>query len=111
QIVEETASRDVARDLLELARAEAAFDELVTGDAHPDDEVGRDGAADRGEHLERETHSVLESAPVPIRSLVGERRPELIRQMVGEGHDVHAVRAGRLDTTRGVRVPRHDLPD
>ena len=111
QVVEETGPGNVPGDLLEIPGAEAALDELVAGDPHADDEARPDDATDRGQHLEAEAHAVLEAPAVAVAPPVGERRPELVRQVIGEGDDVDTIRAGFLDSERRVGVARHDLGD
>jgi hypothetical protein len=108
--IDEPARRQAAGDLDAFFLREALIPVLVAHHAHADDEIGTDARVDRLQHLDRETHPVLEAAAIGIVALVGGGRPELVGEMA-VALDLEPIEAARLGALGGLGVLAHDPRD
>src|SRR5262249_2313361 len=91
--VEQSRSGEAASDLLHLRQPQPAFQVLISGDAHPDDVVAADDAADLLQDGYAEAHPVLQRAAPAVIAPVQLGRPELIEEVVVRGGELDAVQA------------------
>src|SRR6266508_2173233 len=105
--VHETRGGQPAGDLGHVLGRQAAVGELVAGDPRADHEITPHLPADLGEDLQAEPHPVLEAPPVLVGSVVEERGPELVDEVIVGHGELGAVEPTLLAAARRV----HEGPD
>lgn len=111
EIIEHARVREAPHDRDHVLRREPAGGELVAANAEAEGEPGPDHPPHALDHLPREPDAVLQGAPVPIRSMVGEGGHELLKQVAVPGVDLDAVEVPRLRVCGHQRVRVEQLRD
>jgi hypothetical protein len=109
--VHEPRGRQAAGDLRHIARGEAARRHLVARDPGAHHPIAPDLPPDLPEHLEAEAQAVVEASAVFVRTLVEERRPELVHEVVVGKGQLHAVQAALAAAARRIAERPHQHGD
>ena len=100
EIVDRSSCIEFSADLQHLRIVESAFGEVVSRDADTDDELRPDAFSDGIDDPHAESESIVEVAAVFVPAFVGIACPELVDQVAVARHDLAAIEAPRLKTSR-----------